>query len=59
MSLEDAQASISAAVYAATALLEVLEHAGKCSGNGHHARQVLAGMAEAELASRWMKPHRA
>ena len=54
MNLDDAKAAISNSVYAATTLFEQLESAGKCRGNGHHARQSLAAAAAAELQSRWL-----
>ena len=53
LSREDAETAISAAVYEATRLIETLEHAGRLSGNGHHARQKLAELSRQELASRW------
>ena len=53
MTLEEAQLAINRAVYEASKLVETLEHAGKCVGNGHHARQKLAGIAAEEVAARW------
>jgi hypothetical protein len=53
LSCEDAEAAITTAVYEATRLIETLEHAGRLSGNGHHARQKLAELSRQELASRW------
>lgn len=53
MSLEEAKDNLYDAVYIATSLLERLENAGKCRGNGHHARQKLARIAVEELETRW------
>lgn len=55
MSLEEAATNINNIVYQATRLLEQLEQAGKCNGNGHHARQNVAQFAEKELRDRWIK----
>lgn len=56
MTLKDAEAELSNAVYAATSLLERLEGVGRLVGNGHHARQKIAQMAVEELRSRWQEP---
>jgi acetoin utilization deacetylase AcuC-like enzyme len=53
MTVEQASAEISKAVYAATAIMEKLEAAGHLKGNGHHARQKLATAAAEDLKSRW------
>lgn len=53
MTLEMAANEISNAVYLATGLIEKLERAGKVNGNGHHARQHLAKVAEEEMRMRW------
>ncbi len=54
MTREDAEAAITNAVYEASQLIETLATCGRCSGNGHHARQKLAELAKQELASRWI-----
>jgi len=54
MTLEEAMAFISNRVYEATAIIEQLEGAGLISGNGHHARQKLAGLAAEEIKKRWL-----
>ena len=53
LSLEEAKAELENAVYYAALLIERLEHAGKVSGNGHHAAQAIAAFAGEELKSRW------
>ena len=53
MTLDEAKLAINQAVYEASQLLEKLEQARKCCGNGHHARQYLAGLASEELEYRW------
>lgn len=53
MTLEEIQEIIEMNVYEATAILEKAEQAGLCWGNGHHARQKLAKIAAAEVATRW------
>lgn len=53
MSLEEAQRQLGNQIYAAAALIEKLEQAGKVSGNGHHARQKIAQFAGEDLAKRW------
>lgn len=53
MTLEDAEAHLSNAVYFATGLVEQLEHRKKVWGNGHHARQKIAQAAVADLRGRW------
>lgn len=55
MTLEEAKSSISLAVYEASRLLETLENAGLCHGNGHHARQKLAAAAAEQVELRWKK----
>lgn len=54
MTLEDAEAAITIAVYEASQLIETLATCGRCEGNGHHARQKLAELAKQELTSRWV-----
>lgn len=54
MTLADAEAELMNAVYAATAIMERMEHAGKIRGNGHHARQAVAAKAVEELRGRWI-----
>lgn len=56
ISKEDAMNLVSNQVYAATALIEQLEAAGRLSGNGHHARQQLAKLAADEVNARWIHP---
>jgi hypothetical protein len=51
--LDEAKRQISNAVYAATSLVERLEHAGLLHGNGHHIRQELAAHAATVVAERW------
>ena len=51
--LEEACAEISREVYKATAVLERLETEGLITGNGHHARQLLARTAADEIRKRW------
>jgi hypothetical protein len=53
MDLADAEALLGTVVYQATQLIEQLADAGKCSGNGHHARQKITDYAIAELRGRW------
>jgi hypothetical protein len=53
MTLEQAVAEISNSVYEATRLIEILEGKGKIRGNGHHARQNIAVLAEMEVKDRW------
>ena len=48
-------AELSNRVYAAACYLEELEHLGLVYGNGHHAAQMLARMAQNELAARWIE----
>lgn len=54
LTLEAAAARLQNEVYAATSLLETLEHAGKIRGNGHHARQEAAEAVSALLTQRWI-----
>lgn len=51
--LEKALADISNEVYAASGMIEQLEHEGKISGNGHHKRQELALRAQILLFISW------
>jgi len=53
MTLKEAEAEVSKAVYAATKIFEDLEAQGVILGNGHHARQKLAALAVEDLRSRW------
>jgi len=53
MTLKEAEAEVSKAVYEATAIFEHLEGQGLLVGNGHHARQKLAQIAVEDLRSRW------
>lgn len=53
MSLDEAKEHIYAKVYDAAKLLETLENANMCYGNGHHARQRLAAAAATEVENRW------
>ena len=53
MGLETALAEVGNRVYAATAIMEDFENAGKAFGNGHHARQAIALNAQVELLERW------
>ncbi len=55
MTLAEAKAELSNAIYRAGAIIEDLEHAGKVHGNGHHARQHLCEAATKELESRWIE----
>lgn len=55
LTLEEASAELSAAVYQAAQLVEQLEGAGKVIGNGHHARQKIASLAVEDLKARWVK----
>ena len=58
MTLEEAIAQLTSAVYQATRLLEDLEHSGQLTGNGHHARQTIAQAAEKELRERWVEDNK-
>ncbi len=51
--LQEAQAALSNAVYAATSLLEDWENASLLAGNGHHVRQDVCDFAVELLAKRW------
>ena len=53
MDLETAEARLSSAVYAATALFEDLEHAGQIRGNGYQVRQQIAEWTVNEVRRRW------
>jgi hypothetical protein len=55
LTLEEACAELSAAVYNAAQLVEQLEGQGKVIGNGHHARQSIASFAVEDLKARWAK----
>lgn len=54
--LEEAEARLSTAVYAATRLFEDLENAGLVGGNGHHLRQAVATFTVEKLKERWQAP---
>lgn len=53
LTLEQAEAELTEAVYASTRILEDLEHAGLVSGNGHHLRQEIAQLAVNKMRERW------
>jgi len=53
LSREDLAAELSNAVYAATALLERMEDAGRILGNGHHKRQRVTAFAVEEMLHSW------
>lgn len=55
MTFQDAETEILNSVYAATVLIEWLEHAGKVRGNGHHIRQEVAAAAAKILKERWIE----
>jgi hypothetical protein len=52
----DAEAELCNLLYAATAIIEQMEHKGLILGNGHHARQAVVEFAIAELRRRWRDP---
>jgi len=54
MPLEDACTYIINSVYENTALIELLEDAGKIRGNGHCIRQNIAAYAEKIIKERWI-----
>jgi hypothetical protein len=53
MTLEQARAELSNALYEASELFERLEGAGLVSGNGHHLRQAVVAFAVRELDNSW------
>ena len=55
MTLEQAEAEITNAVYDAARIIEALEYKGKIRGNGHHIRQEIAGMAKKLMNERWIE----
>jgi hypothetical protein len=55
LTLEEASAELSAAVYQAAMFFEQLEGARKIIGNGHHAAQKIASLAVEDLKARWVK----
>ncbi len=55
LTLKEATAMISNAVYEATILIESLEYTGKINGNGHHIRQNICAYTVSELEKRWVK----
>jgi hypothetical protein len=54
MDLEEACSQMSNRVYKVCLLYEQLEHRGVVRGNGHHAAQHIAKLAEDELRERWI-----
>lgn len=54
MSLETAGNVLGNNIYEASAIYEIMEHAGRVRGNGHHIRQKLVEMAESLLKERWI-----
>ena len=58
VTLEQAEADLSNAVYRAALLFERWEYAGLVRGNGHHAAQAVARTAVEELRSRWIEADR-
>ena len=56
LTLSEAAAELSNAVYAAAHFLERREGVGRISGNGQHAAQGIATPAVEELRKRWQDP---
>jgi hypothetical protein len=54
MDLEEACSQLGNRVYKVCLLYEQLEHRGVVRGNGHHAAQHIAKLAETELRERWI-----